>query len=554
MSVSESQFFLACRATMKARRVIKANPHHPIAMKQILQVLVLSWLFSGSASAAQPALTIYNQEFAVVRDIVPLNLKAGVNQVSFTGATAYLEPSSVVLRDPAGKEPFQILEQNYRADTVSQEMLLTMNEGKTIQFEVLNQTGGHTKRELISGKIIRSGAGVPQGTMGWYGQASGYGAGQPVIEVDGKLRFSLPGQPIFPSLADDTILKPTLYWVVEAEHPAKLDAELSYITGGLSWEADYNLVMPERGDTLDMVGWVTMDNQSGNSFKEARIELMAGDVNKIQNVGGFRRQGGMGGGMGGAGGAPPVTEKTFDEYHLYTLARPTTLRDREKKQVEFVQAAGVKSTGLYIYDGAATDPYQSWTWQSAHYEPEYGTQSSKIVWVMREFTNSVANHLGLPLPKGRVRFYRRNTDGQMEFTGENIIKHTPRDEVLRLYTGNAFDLVGERKQTNFKANLPPPVAPTLGPDGQPLPGPPEVIKDREPWIDESYEIKLRNHKQNPVEIRVVEHLCRWSNWAIREKSAEYRKTDAATIEFHVPLKPDEEQTVTYTMHYSWHPL
>ena len=193
-------------------------------------------------------------------------------------------------------------------------------------------------------------------------------------------------------------------------------------------------------------------------------------------------------------------------------------------------------------------------WQSAHYEPEYGTQSSKKVWVMREFINSATNHLGLPLPKGRVRFYRRNTDGQMEFTGENIIKHTPRDELLRLYTGNAFDLVGERKQTSFKANAPSGVVPQLGPDGNPLPIPPGAKADREPWIDESFEIKLRNHKQNPVEIRVVEHLCRWSNWAITEKSAEFKKTDAATIEFRVPLKPDEEQTVTYTVHYSWHPL
>ena len=523
-------------------------------MNKTLLLVGLGCLFSGTASASQPALTIYNQEFAVVRDTVPLNLKAGVNQISFTGATAYLEPSSVVLRDPAGKEQFQILEQNYRADTVSQEMLLTLNEGKTIQFEVINQAGGQAKRELISGKIIRSGSGVPQGTMAWYGPVMGYGAVQPIIEVDGKLRFSLPGQPIFPALADDTILKPTLYWVVDAEHPAKLDAELSYITGGLSWEADYNLVMPERGDTLDMVGWVTMDNQSGNSFKEARIELMAGDVNKIQNVGGFRRQSGTGGGFGGGAAAPRVTEKTFDEYHLYTLERSTTLRDREKKQVEFVQAAGVKSTGLYIYDGAATDPDQSWAWQSAHYEPEYGTQSSKIVWVMREFTNSAANHLGLPLPKGRVRFYRRNTNGQMEFIGENIIKHSPRDEVLRLYTGNSFDLVGERKQTNFKANLPSPLVPVLGPDGQPLPPPPGTRVDREPWIDESFEIKLRNHKQNPVEIRVVEHLCRWSNWAITEKSAEFTKTDAETIEFRVPLKPDEERTVIYTVHYSWYPL
>lgn len=527
-------------------------------MKKTLQILSLGCLIAGIASASQPGLTIYNQHFAVVRDTVPLDLKTGVNPVSFAGATAYLEPSSVVLRDPAGKEPLQILEQNYRADPVSQEMLLTLNEGKTIQFEVINQVGGQSKRELISGKIIRSGSGIPQGTMTWYGPVMGYGVGQPVIEVDGKLRFTLPGQPIFPALADDTVLKPTLLWMIETKHPVRLDAELSYVSGGLSWEADYNLVMPEKGDTLDMVGWVTMDNQSGNSFKQARIKLMAGDINKIQNVGGFRRQSGTGGGFGGGAGAPPVTEKAFDEYHLYTLERSTTLLDHEKKQVEFVQAAGVKSLALYIYEGAATEPDQSWLWQSTHYEPEYGTQSSKKVWVMREFMNSATNQLGLPLPKGRVRFYRRNTDGQMEFTGENIIKHTPCDELIRLYTGNAFDLVGERKQTNFKVNTPPAAAPTLGPDGLPLPtpprSPPRAIADLEPWIDESFEIKLRNHKQNRVEIRVVEHLCRWSNWAITEKSAEYKKTDAETIEFRVPLKPDQEQIVNYTVHYSWHPL
>jgi hypothetical protein len=495
-------------------------------MNKNLLLVGLGCLFSGTANASQPALTIYNQDFAVVRDTVPLDLKTGVNRVSFAGATAYLEPSSVILRDPAGKEQFQILEQNYRADSVSQEMLLALNEGKTIQFEVINEVGGQTKRELLSGKIIRSGP-------------------SPVIEVDGKLRFTLPGQPIFPALADDTILKPTLFWVVEAEHPARIDAELSYITGGLTWEADYNLVLPERDDTLDMVGWVTMDNESGNSFKQARIKLMAGDVNKIQNVGGFRRQGGSG---GGGGGAPPVTEKTFDEYHLYTLERPTTLLDHERKQVEFVQAAGVKSTALYIYDGAATDPDQSWTWQNPHYEPEYGTQSSKKVWVIREFINSATNHLGLPLPKGRVRFYRCNTDGQMEFTGENFIKHTPRNEVIRLYTGNAFDVVGERKQTRFKVNIP------YGPDGLPLPTPPGAKADPEPWVDESFEIKLRNHKQDPVEIRVVEHLGRGNNWEIREKSAQFKQTDAQTVEFRVPLKADEAQTLTYSVHYSWRPM
>ena len=392
-----------------------------------------------------------------------------------------------------------------------------------------------TKRQIVSGKIIRSGY-------------LGYGAVglQPIIEVNGRLQFSLPGQPIFPALADSTILKPTLLWLIETDAAAQFDAELSYVTGEMGWEADYNLVLPERGDTLDMVGWITMDNESGRTFEQARIKLMAGDVNKIQSNDraqrdAFRARG------GGGGGGPPVTEKSFDEYHLYTLERPTTLLDREKKQVEFVSAAGVMSVPLYIYDGASMFPEQYWYPDNVHTEAEYGTKCNRNVWVMREFTNSAANHLGLPLPKGRVRVYRRNSDGQMEFTGESMIKHTPRDEVIRLVMGNAFDLVGERKRTDFKENISGGNQVYIDPaTGLPIPAKPQSNEqDPGPWLEESFEIRLRNHKQEAIEIRAVEHQYRWVNWKILEKSDDYRKTDAQTIEFRVPLKPDEEKVVTY---------
>lgn len=523
-------------------------------MNRIVCLLIGSCVAAQAAVAAEPALTIYNQDFAVVRDTVPLDLKPGVNQVRFAGATAHLEPSSVVLRDPSGQHPLQILEQNFRADPISQELLLSLNEGKTIQFEVIDQVRGQTRRELVTGKIIRSGYVPHAAAMGQYGPAyamaqsalaySG-GTAQPIIAVDGKLRFSLPGQPLFPALADDTILKPTLVWVLATDQPARFDAELSYVTGGMRWDADYNLVLPERGDTLDLVGWVTMDNQSGKSFEHARIKLMAGDVNKIQQA---RRFNGPVGGFGGGMSQPPVTEKAFDEYHLYTLERPTTLRDRETKQVEFVSATAVKSTACYVYDGAEIS---DWVPASVRTDSEYGTQCNKKVTALREFTNSVANHLGLPLPKGRVRLYRRNTDGQMEFTGENLIDHTPRDEVIRLETGNAFDLVGERKRTEFRTNLSGrgtvidpstglPVA--SGPATDALPG---------PWIDEGFEITVRNHKSEPVEVRVVEHLYRWSNWQITNKSHPCQKTDAQTVEFPIQIPPDAQQTISYTVHYSW---
>ena len=505
-------------------------------MKKIIPIVGLVGLMARAVFAADPALTIYNQNFAVVRDAVPLDLKAGVNEARFAGTTAHVEPDSVILRDPTGKRTLQILEQNYRADPISQELLLSLFEGKTIDFENINYVDGQQKREIIQGKIIRSGYVPHYQAMQRYGQQyyqsqmayAGGGSGQPIIEVDGKLRFSLPGQPMFPSLGDDTILKPTLTWLLQADKPGKLDAELSYVTGGMNWNADYNLVSPEKGDTLDLVGWVTIDNQSGKSFNNAKIKLMAGDVNKIQpqNYDGYAMSRAS---SGGSAGTPPVTEKSFDEYHLYTLERSTTLLDRETKQVEFVHATGIKSEAIYVYDGAKIDMnrYRGWSYDNIRQDRDYGTQSNPKVWVMREFVNSEANHLGMPLPKGRLRFYRRDADGQMEFTGEDTIDHTPRDETIRVSTGNAFDLTGERKRTNYK------------------------MDSNQRWVDETFEIKLRNHKKEPVEIRVVEHLYRWTNWDITEKSDTFLKTESQTIEFLVQVKPDEEQTVSYTVHYSW---
>jgi hypothetical protein len=481
-------------------------------MKTLVSIFCLGTA-GALAAFAQPALTIYNQDFAVVRDTVPLDLKSGVNNVRYANATARVEPDSVILRDPGGKHSLQIWEQNYRNDPVTQELLLSLFEGKTIDFQNLRLKDNTQSRELIPGKIIRSGF-VPGGNPE-----------QPIIEVNGKLQFTLPGTPLFPDLGDDTVLKPMLNWLLQSDQPGKFDAEVSYITGGFTWEADYNLVSPEKGDTVDLIGWVTMNNQSGKAFRDAKIKLMAGDVQKLQPPGEFE-------GMRvrkavytmAAAPEPAVTEKAFDEFHLYSLARPTTLLDRETKQVEFVRATDVKAPVIYVYDGAESG-YRFYG--GLNQDRGYGTQGNKKVRVVREFVNAETNHLGIALPKGKLRFYRRDADGQMEFVGEEMIDHTPRNETIRVTTGNAFDLVGERKQTNFR------------------------VDTGDKWLDETFEIKLRNRKKEPVEIRVVEHLYRWSNWEITQKSDDFKKTDSQTIEFRVPVKPDEERTVTYTVHYSW---
>lgn len=508
--------------------------------KTSLPALLLALALAAGAQDEPPArpgaaLTIYNQNFAVVRQVFALDLQPGANQVRFTDATAMLEPESVILRDVLGRTPLQVLEQNYRSDPITQELLLSFYEGRTLEFEY-RTPAGEVRR--ILGKVIRSGY-LPHPAYNEYGQPyGGYGASQPIIEVDGKLRFGLPGQPIFPGLGEDTILKPTLHWLLNTPAAARLDAEVSYVTGGLSWAADYNIVAPMAGaagstnsageEKIDLIGWVTFSNRSGKRFDNAEIKLIAGDVNKLQP--GARRANAYE--MAAAKVAedalqPTVRQKSFDEYHMYTLLRPVTLRDSEMKQVEFARGTGVRSNRIYVYDGAKLDRWYGYTMENARNDQGYGTESNPKVWVMQEFKNTKENGLGIPLPKGKLRFYRRDDDGKLEFTGENWIDHTPENELIRVYTGNAFDVVGERRRTDIKVN------------------------SAQDWLDESFEIKLRNHKKTPVTVRVVEHLYRWTNWSIAAKTAPYKKKDAQTIEFPVTIPPNGEAVVHYTVHYSW---
>ncbi len=475
----------------------------------------------------QPALTIYNQNFFVAREHLPLDLTAGVNHVVFNGITSHLEPDSVILRDLTGR-PIQILEQSYRNDPVSQELLLSFYEGKSIDFLVPGV------EKPIRGKIIRSGY-MP---APYYLYQQGYpypqaNSSQPIIEVDGVLRFGLPGQPLFPALSSDSILKPTLSWDLSTTKAGSSEAEISYVSGGMTWQSDYNLVVSDGAknpamNSLDLVGWITMQNHSGKTFENARIKLLAGDVSKLQgplSQNAYRAEAKAM--VMDAAAAPVVREKSFDEFHLYTLERPANLRDNETKQVEFVRSTGIQSQRIYVYDGAQLDQYAYYSPEQIRNDPGYGTASNKKVWVMQEFKNSEANHLGIALPKGRLRFYRRDTDGSLQFIGENTIDHTPKDETIRVYTGNAFDIVGERKRTNYH------------------------VDTNARWMDETFEIRVRNHKKETANIRVVEHLNRCDNWKLIDQSENYKKHDSHTVEFPVTVAPDSEQVVSYTVHYTW---
>jgi hypothetical protein len=296
---------------------------------------------------------------------------------------------------------------------------------------------------------------------------------------------------------------------------------VTYLTNGVNWRANYVVVVNDKDTAMNLNGWVTIDNQSGATYEDARLKLVAGDVRRVTPVPAARD------GYAAAPTAAPKAEQqfvqqAFFEYQLYTLQRPTTIHNRETKQIEFASAANVGINKLFVYDGASNLRFYGYQIT----DPGYGKTSNTKVAVMIEFKNSEANKLGIPLPKGTIRVYKADSDGGNQFIGEDNIDHTPKDEMIRLNIGNAFDVVGERKQTNF-------------------------IKISDRVIEESYEIKLRNHKKEAVEVRVVEHMFRWSNWQILKSNQDYTKTDAQTIEYRVKVAADAEQVVNYTVRYSW---
>jgi hypothetical protein len=489
----------------------------------LLPLLAALPLIAQSPSAATPTqLTIYNQDFAVARTTIPLDLHAGTNEILTTNVTSQLEPDSVVLRDPTGRNVIKVAEQNYDAAVVNQQWMLEKYEGKTIEFQtfgmqVIETTTGERKTlpaTTVSGRIIRAG-------------------NSPLVEVNGKMQFQLPGLPLFPASTDGLLLKPTLRWQIDSAKAASFPAELDYITHGMSWHATYNVVLPETIDTTgaelaDILGWVTIENNSGTDFPQATIQLMAGDVAKIRNRSPgayvFNSVAQAGGVMGAIGTAP--TQKAFDDFHLYDLHRTLALHNGETKQVQFLEASRVSVQRTYQYEGntPAAQPF----YPGYHNDQQFlGNSENTHISVLEEIKNSTANHLGMPLPAGRIRLYRRDTGGQMQFVGESMIAHTPAEQTVKVVSGNAFDVTAKRRQTNFH------------------------VDGLHRMIDESFEIKLSNQKAQAVTVHAVEHMNRGQNWELTAKSSDYTKRDSSTIDFPVSVPAKGDATLTYTVHYTW---
>lgn len=452
---------------------------------------------------AEPAITIYNDNFAVVKNDLSLQLKQGMNQIDYADMTSHVEADSVILKPENHRWPIQLIEQQYLSQPLQQGALLDQYEGKTIDFLIKN--GSQEKQ--VKGKIIRSGYLSSNGST-------------PIIELDGKVQFGLPGTPLFPALSSDTLLKPSLRWKIHSKKAGELKAVLSYITSNVSWQADYNIALNEQG-TAQLAGWVSLTNTSGKDFSPSQIKLMAGDVNKTQNYGHVSRKGMLS--MADSFETAEVQEQSVDEFHLYHLPYKTALKDGETKQVQFVQSQSLKVATRFIYDGRYAQYGVTNNYIAHNSNPAYGQNNNSAVWVIREFENNKKNGLGVPLPKGKVRFYRQLPQS-MEFIGDNYIKHTPKNEKISVYSGNAFDILGERKRTQFEHNK------------------------HAGLVTESFTITVKNRKDEAVEVDIVEHLQRWSQWSIKDNK-DYRKTSANRIEWRRKIPANSEANVTYTVVY-----
>jgi len=437
--------------------------------------------------------------YAMIKQERSLDIGQGVSEISFLDVAALLDPTTVRFESLTDPDGTRVLEQDYRFDLLSMDKMLERYIDKEIYY------GGQSTKLL-----------------------SVAGGGMLLEGDDGRIRFQQGyGGVEFPSLADGLITRPTLIWTLESDRQGRQDTRITYQASGITWWADYNILYHEGRDansgTVDIGAWVSILNQSGGSYDDATLKLVAGDVHRAPAQNKSIRLGMVNEMSGDSSRAAGFEEKAFFEYHLYTLGRPVTIPDRSTKQIELFEAArGVPVEKIMLYDGTSA----FYAYGGRVDNQGIGVQSNSKVAVYLKFENKEDDGLGIPLPSGRIRVSQTDeADGTQEFIGEDIIDHTPKNEEVMIKLGNAFDVVGERRQVSFERG-----------------------KD---WMVETIEVTLRNRKEQRVEVLVQERLFRWTNAEIKHISHQHEMLDARTMHVPVTLDPDEEEKVTYTVRYSW---
>lgn len=447
------------------------------------------------------SLTVYNGGFAVVREVRPLVLNRGRQAVRFEGVAAQIDPTSLALKSLTAPEAVAVREQSYQYDLIGTNIgtntVLDKAVGERIRIRQTRSDGGV---EVVEGVLM-----------------SQPGQGLVVRLDDGRVLLNPSGQIELAALPKGLLSRPSLLWLLDVDRAGTHRTEVSYLTNGLSWKADYVAVVAESGDAVDLTGWVTLDNQSGATYREAQLQLMAGDVRRVQDQRRYdvtfdlRTQAAQ-------APAPVFEEEAFFEYHLYTLDGATTLAQRETKQMTLLSAPEVGVRRRLVFD--ASEMYFPFPRRQRPGAGGATTESSAAV--VLELDNTEANGMGMPLPQGTVRVYQADRRGNLQFLGEDRINHTPRNETVRLYIGDAFDVVGTRRQVSER----------------------RLSADR--W-ERTFEVEVRNRKEERAEVAVIERL--WGDWTVTEHSHGFEQLDARTIEFPITLGPDETATVRYTVRF-----
>lgn len=453
-----------------------------------------------------PEVTIYNQGFGFIKELRTLNLKAGQQAVAIEDVAARIETNSVGIRNFSPEVPFEVLEQNYQFDLISREAILNKAVGQKIRF---HRTLPNGQKEVIVGTLVSSPTAIVNGGRTYNGMI--------LRTDDGRILLDPTGEIEVESIPDGLISKPTLMWELDAAKAGNANVEVSYLTQGMNWNADYVLTLDGKSNKAALRGWVTVNNQCGATFNNAKLKLLAGDVERARP----QAPGGM---MGGRGGAEAMMNKSAGfqeeglfEYHLYTLGRPANIRNNEIKQLSLLESDKLQYEKKIVVDALLNFGmyYPS--------EGEIGVGDIKPQ-VRVEFLNKKEFGLGIPLPKGNMKVYQADASGSLQMLGEDAIDHTPKEEKISLVVGRSFDIRATRTRKNFRR-----------------------LSDRA--FEESFEIEIRNRKDVAEKVHLYER--HYAEWKITQTNMEWTKPDSQTQVFVVPVGANETKTVKYTVITSW---
>lgn len=463
-------------------------------MRMIFLFILISGLAINLFSKDEYEITVYNQDLGLVKTIRKVSLDKGITDYKFDGVSKFIDPTSLYCYS----DKIAVLEQNYQFDLLNYEKLLNKYLGKEITIIRYDDKGN--KLEEKKGNLLS----IENDKVS-------------IFKTENKLELYPDGKIILPNLPEGLLLEPTLLLKLNVIEPNEQALELDYLTSGMSWYSTYNSVISKDDDKLNFTGWVTLTNTTGITFDDAKLKLVAGDVNLIKESYKKRFAGRSRNMLEKAmvSAEPEFKEESFFEYHLYSLARKTTIRNNETKQVLFINGTNININKKFVFDPEGN--------KYSNIESNYDADNFKKVSVILEFKNEKSNNLGIALPKGKIRMYKSDSDNQLQFIGEDKIEHTPEGETIALNTGKSFDIICEKKQTSHKS-----------------------AKNSN---DETWQVLIKNHKKESVTIYVIAQFS--YNWEVKKTNFKYNKLDAYTVEFPVKVNAKSDETLEYEVYYWW---